>query len=185
MKFTPTPLQGVFVVDLQSLVDSRGWFARAYCKNEFAEIGHIKEWVQLNHSFTNKKGVIRGMHYQLPPFSEIKLVRCIAGAVWDVVVDIREDSSTFLQWTGVELSAENRKMIYIPEGFAHGFQTLTDSCELLYHHTSFYTPGAEGGVRYDDRLVNIKWPLPVTGISDRDLSLPLLTDSFKGISLKD
>ena len=181
MKFTPTSLKGVFIVDLQPFADSRGWFARTYCKNEFEEIGHTKEWVQLNHSFTNKKGAVRGMHYQLPPFSEIKMVRCIAGAVYDVVVDIRKGSATFLQWTGVELSAANKKMIYIPEGFAHGFQTLTDNCELLYHHSSYYTPGAEGGIRYDDQLVNIKWPLAVTDISDRDLAHPLLTGSFKGI----
>jgi dTDP-4-dehydrorhamnose 3,5-epimerase len=181
MKFTPTPLKGVFIVDLQPFADGRGWFTRTYCKNEFEEIGHTKEWVQLNHSFTNKKGAVRGMHYQLPPFSEIKLVRCIAGAVWDVVIDIRKDSPSFLQWTGVEMSAENKKMIYIPEGFAHGFQTLTDNCELLYHHSSFYTPGAEGGIKYDDKRINIKWPLTVTEISDRDLSHPLLTDSFKGI----
>lgn len=181
MKFTPTPLQGVYIVDLQPFADNRGWFARTYCKNEFAEIGHIKEWVQLNHSFTNKKGAIRGMHYQLPPFSENKLVRCIAGAVWDVVIDIRQGSPTFLQSTGVELSAFNKKMIFIPEGFAHGFQTLRDNSELLYHHTSFYTPGAEGGIRYNDPMVGIKWPAAASEVSDRDLSHPLLTDSFKGI----
>jgi dTDP-4-dehydrorhamnose 3,5-epimerase len=181
MKFVPASLKGVYVIDPEPFADSRGWFARTFCKNEFASIGHDKEWVQLNHSFTNRKGTIRGMHYQLPPFREIKLVRCIAGAVWDVVIDIRKDSETFLQWTAVELSAANRKMIYIPEGFAHGFQTLTDDCELIYHHSSFYTPGAEGGIRYDDPAVAINWPLPLTDISDRDLQHPLLNESFKGI----
>lgn len=181
MIFTPTQLKGVFIIDLQPVGDSRGWFTRTYCKNEFAEIGHDKEWVQLNHSFTSKKGTVRGMHYQLPPFSEIKMVRCIAGAVLDVVIDLRKDSPAFLQWTGVELSAENKKMIYIPEGFAHGFQCLTDNCELLYHHSAFYTPGAEGGIRYDDPLVGINWPLELTEISDRDKAHPFLDKNFKGI----
>jgi dTDP-4-dehydrorhamnose 3,5-epimerase len=181
MIFTPTQLKGVFIIDLQPVGDSRGWFSRTYCKNEFAEIGHDKEWVQLNHSFTSKKGTVRGMHYQLPPFSEIKMVRCIAGAVLDVVIDLRKDSPTFLQWTGAELSAENKKMIYIPEGFAHGFQCLTDNCELLYHHSAFYTPGAEGGIRYDDPLVGINWPLELTEISDRDKTHPFLDKNFKGI----
>lgn len=181
MIFTPTQLKGVFIIDLQPVGDSRGWFSRTYCKNEFAEIGHDKEWVQLNHSFTSKKGTVRGMHYQLPPFSEIKMVRCIAGAVLDVVIDLRKDSPAFLQWTGVELSAENKKMIYIPEGFAHGFQCLTDNCELLYHHSAFYTPGAEGGIRYNDPLVGINWPLELTEISDRDKAHPFLDKNFKGI----
>lgn len=181
MKFYPASLKGVYIIDLEPVADSRGWFARTFCKNEFAVIGHTKEWVQLNHSFTSKKGSIRGMHYQLPPFREIKMVRCIAGSVWDVVIDIRKDSETFLQWTYVELSAQNKKMIYIPEGFAHGFQALTDNCELIYHHSSFYTPGSEGGIRYDDPAIAIKWPLVLTDISERDLSHPLLNESFKGI----
>ncbi|MEO8405992.1 MAG: dTDP-4-dehydrorhamnose 3,5-epimerase [Chitinophagaceae bacterium] len=181
MKFAVTPLKGVHIVSLQPVIDSRGWFARTYCKEEFEEIGHTEEWVQLNQSHTNKKGTIRGMHYQLPPYSEIKLVRCVAGAVFDVVIDVRKGSPTFLQWTSVELSADNKQMIYIPAGFAHGFQALTDDCELIYHHSSMYMPGAEGGIRYDDPVVMINWPLPVTEISDRDSSHALLTDSFKGI----
>src|SRR6185436_8919353 len=124
MKFSSTNIKGVYVIDLQPVEDSRGWFMRTYCKNEFAEIGHDKEWVQLNHSFTRSKGTIRGMHYQVPPYSEIKLVRCIAGAVMDVAVDLRRGSATYLNWVSVELSEKNKKMIYIPEGFAHGFQTL-------------------------------------------------------------
>ena len=181
MKFTPTRLHGLYIIDLHPVSDTRGWFARTYCKNEFAAIGHTKEWVQLNHSFTNKKGTIRGMHYQLPPHREIKMVRCISGAVVDIAIDLREGSETFLKWVSVELNAENKKMIYLPEGFAHGFQALTDNCELLYHHTAFYTPGAEAGIRYDDPLVNIQWPLPVTDISERDSSHLLLNESFKGI----
>jgi len=181
MKFTPTTLQGLYIIDLHPVGDSRGWFARTYCKNEFASIGHTKEWVQLNHSFTRRKGTIRGMHYQLPPHREIKMVRCISGTVLDVAIDLREGSTTFLNWVSVELSAENKKMIYIPEGFAHGFQALTDNCELLYHHSAFYTPGSEAGIRYNDPLVNIQWALPVSDISDRDSFHLLLNESFKGI----
>lgn len=181
MKFAPTHLKGVYIIDVQPVSDSRGWFARTFCKEEFAEIGHTKEWVQLNHSCTNKKGTIRGMHYQLPPHSEIKLVRCIAGAVLDIVIDLRKDSETFLKWTSAELSSGNMKMIYIPQGFAHGFQTLSDNCELIYHHSAFYTPQAEGEIRYDDPLINIKWPLALTDISERDLSHSFLNERFKGI----
>jgi dTDP-4-dehydrorhamnose 3,5-epimerase len=181
MIFTPTTLKGSYVIGLEPFTDERGWFARTYCKNEFAAIGHTDEWVQLNHSVTNKKGAIRGMHYQLPPFSEIKMVRCIAGAVFDVIIDLRKDSPTFLQWFGTELSAANKKMIYIPGGFAHGFQTLTDNCELVYHHSQFYAPGVEGGIKYDEPKVNIEWPLPVVTISERDERHPFLDDNFKGL----
>lgn len=181
MIFTETVLRGSFVIELEPFVDERGWFARTYCKNEFSKIGHQKEWVQLNHSFTSQTGTIRGMHYQLPPFSEIKLVRCIAGAVYDVIIDIRKDSATFLQYVGVELSAANKKMIYIPEGFAHGFQALTDDCELIYHHSQFYTAGIEAGIRYDEPKINIKWPLQVTSISQRDNIHSLIDSNFKGI----
>ncbi len=181
MKFSSTNIKGVFVIDLNPIEDNRGWFMRTYCKNEFAEIGHNKEWVQLNHSFTRRMGTIRGMHYQVPPYSEIKLVRCIAGAVIDVAIDLRKGSATYLKWVSVELSAENKRMIYIPEGFAHGFQTLVDDCELLYHHTAYYTPGSEAGIRYDDPAIKISWPLPGADISDRDLAHQLLKESFKGI----
>ncbi|WP_205509869.1 dTDP-4-dehydrorhamnose 3,5-epimerase [Longitalea arenae] len=181
MKFTATSLAGSYVIELEPYSDERGWFARSYCEREFTQIGHVKPWVQLNHSTSYKKATLRGMHYQLPPFSEIKLVRCIAGAVYDVIVDLRKDSATFLQWFGVELSAKNKRMIYIPEGFAHGFQCITDNCELIYHHTEFYTPNAEGGIRYNDPLININWPLPAGVISERDASHTYLTAEFKGI----
>ncbi|MBO9658342.1 MAG: dTDP-4-dehydrorhamnose 3,5-epimerase [Chitinophagaceae bacterium] len=181
MIFTPSSIDGVFVIGLEPRGDSRGWFARTFCKKEFEAIGHVKEWVQMNHSFTAQKGSIRGMHYQLPPFREIKMVRCIAGSVMDVVVDLRESSPTFLQHVAVELSARNKQMIYIPEGFAHGFQCLEDDCELVYHHTEYYTPGAERGIRYDDPAIHIHWPLALTEISDRDKSHPLLDKHFKGI----
>lgn len=181
MIFTETSLKGSYVIDLEPIGDNRGWFARTYCKNEFGKIGHTKEWVQLNHSFTKQQGIIRGMHYQIPPFSEIKLVRCIAGAVYDVIVDLRKGSSTFLHYFGAELSAANKKMIYIPEDFAHGFQALTDDCELIYHHSQFYLPGVEGGIKYNEPMVNIEWPLPVMNISPRDNAHPLIDANFKGL----
>src|SRR4030095_15392058 len=130
--------------------------------------------------YTAKKGTIRGMHFQLPPYREIKMVRCIRGKVFDVIIDIRKGSATFLKWFGVELSPAALNMIYIPEGFAHGFQALHDESELLYHHSEFYTPNAESGIRYDDPAINIEWPLEVTSVSERDLNHPLLTEKFKG-----
>jgi dTDP-4-dehydrorhamnose 3,5-epimerase len=181
MKFAQTSLAGVYIIELHPFSDDRGWFARYYCKNEFKEIGHTKEWVQMNHSVTYDKGSIRGMHFQFAPHREIKLVRCIAGSVFDVIIDIREGSETFLQWYGVELSAANKKMLYIPEGFAHGFQCLDKNCELLYHHSEFYMPAAESGIRYSDPSVNIEWPLPVTVVSGRDASHPFLDKNFKGV----
>ena len=147
MIFTETPLAGSYLISLTPYGDSRGWFARTYCKKEFNQIGHDKEWVQLNHSYSSTKGTVRGMHYQSEPYGEIKMVRCIAGVVYDVIIDLRKDSSTFLKWFGVEISGENKCMIYIPKGFAHGFQTLSDNAELIYHHTEFYTPSAEAGLR--------------------------------------
>lgn len=181
MIFTPTFLKGAYVIDLQPFSDDRGWFARYYCKDEFGSIGHVKEWVQMNHSVSYQRGTLRGMHFQVPPYQEIKMVRCIAGAVLDVIVDLRKDSASFLQVYAQELSAANRKMLYIPEGFAHGFQTLTENAELIYHHTEFYKPGAEGGLRYDDPALGIQWPLPVAVISDRDQRHPIIDKNFKGI----
>jgi dTDP-4-dehydrorhamnose 3,5-epimerase len=181
MIFNETPLMGSYVIELEPFTDERGWFARTFCKDEFSKIGHYKEWLQINHSYTKQQGLVRGMHYQLPPFSEIKLVRCIAGKVFDVIIDIRKNSSTFLQWFGVELSAENKKMMYIPEGFAHGFQTLTNNCELIYNHTAIYTPGLEGGLRYDDKMVDVQWPVPIIAMSGRDEALNYLDKDFKGI----
>jgi dTDP-4-dehydrorhamnose 3,5-epimerase len=182
MKFTPTHLAGSYVVELEPFTDERGWFARYFCKNEFEAIGHNKEWLQMNHSFTKEKGTLRGMHFQHPPHSEIKLVRCIAGAVYDVIVDLREGSATFLQYFGLELSAANRRMIYIPEGFAHGFITLADNTELLYHHSRFYTPGAEGGLHYNDPRLGIQWPASPAILSDRDQQHLYIDNRFKGIN---
>jgi len=181
MIFTPTSLNGSYTIDLQPMTDERGWFARTFCKNEFKQIGHTGEWVQLNHSFTRDAGTVRGMHYQQPPFGEIKLVRCIAGAVYDVIIDLRRDSETFLKYFGIELSAQNKKMIYIPEGFAHGFQSLVNDSELLYHHSQFYTPGVEAGIKFNDSTINIDWPLPVINTSERDNAHPGIDNHFKGI----
>jgi dTDP-4-dehydrorhamnose 3,5-epimerase len=181
MKFTETALKGSFIIDLDLFQDERGWFARTFCKHEFEKIGHTKEWVQLNHSYTAHKGTIRGMHYQAASSAEIKLVRCISGKIFDVIIDLRKDSSTFLQWTGVELSAENKRMLYIPEGFAHGFQTLSDDCELIYHHSQFYQPNVEAGIRYNDPKIAINWPLPLSNISKRDEEHPFLDNNFKGV----
>ncbi|HSU27286.1 MAG TPA: dTDP-4-dehydrorhamnose 3,5-epimerase [Chitinophagaceae bacterium] len=183
MKFSETALKGSFVIEPDVLSDHRGWFMRTYCENEFGAIGHDLNWVQMNHSFTAKKGTCRGLHYQLPPFSEIKLIRCVAGAVFDVLVDLRRHSPGYLQWTAVELSAENKKMVYIPAGFAHGFQALTDNAELIYLHSAFYTASAEGGIRYDDKKLSVDWPLAITEISERDKQLPLLNEQFTGIDL--
>jgi len=183
MKFTSTGLSGSFIIDIFPVEDERGWFVRTFCKDEFAEIGHTKEWLQLNHSFTYDAGTIRGMHFQKPPFSEIKLIRCIAGKIFDVVVDLRKNSSTFLKWFGAELSAENKKMIYIPEGFAHGFQTLTNDCQLIYNHSQYYKPGVEGGIKYDDARIGIAWRLPPKNVSERDNNHPLLNKDFEGLNI--
>ena len=175
MIFVPTNLKGSYVIELSPLGDSRGWFARTFCKEEFNEIGHTGEWVQMNHSFTKERGTIRGMHFQIPPHAEEKLVRCIAGSVFDVIVDLREDSETHLKWFGTELSADNKKMMYVPKGFAHGFQTLNTNVELLYAHTAFYQPEYESGLRFNDPVLNIEWPIEMTHISDRDRNHGLLT----------
>ena len=180
MKFIPTILNGSFTIQLDPINDERGWFARSFCKKEFSTIGHNKEWVQMNHSFSLKKGTLRGMHFQKPPYSEIKLVRCIQGSVFDVIIDLRKDSPTFLKWFGTELSAENKLMMYIPEGFAHGFQTLEENSGLLYMHTAYYSPEAEDGLRYNDPQVNISWPLEISEISMRDTNHDLL-EKFNGL----
>jgi dTDP-4-dehydrorhamnose 3,5-epimerase len=181
MIFTETILKGSYEITLTPHGDNRGWFARTYCKNEFEQIGHHAEWVQINHSFSAQKGTVRGMHFQHPPYAEVKMLRCIAGSVYDVIVDLRKDSPTFLKWCGTELSAANKKILYIPAGFAHGFQTLSDDAELIYHHTEFYTPAAEAGIGYNDPAINIVWPLPVSELSVRDTNHPLIDSKFKGL----
>lgn len=183
MDVTPTPLADCYVITPTPSLDQRGWFMRTYCKKDFAQINPNLEWVQMNHSCTHARGTIRGLHYQRPPHLEIKLVRCISGAVWDVIVDLRQGSSTFLKWFAVELSATNHRMLYIAGGVAHGFQTLSDDCQLLYHHSASYTPTAEGGIRFDDPKIGIAWPLPPTCVSSRDMQHPPITDDFEGLRI--
>jgi len=183
MNFLETPLAGAYVIELTPIRDSRGFFARTFCKQEFETINHSKEFVQINHSFSKQTGTLRGMHFQLPPSAEIKLVRCISGEVFDVIVDLRKDSPTFLKHFGERLSAENQKMMYVPEGFAHGFQTLDENTQLLYHHTAYYTPANERGIRYDDPALKINWSLPANELSDRDRQFEYIDNKFTGIEL--
>ena len=183
MKFIETPLKGSYLIELDPFRDERGLFARAFCKNEFSEINHSKEFVQINHSVTVQKGTIRGLHYQVPPSCEIKLVRCVRGKVFDVIVDIRRGSLTFLNYFGIELSEQNMKMIYVPEGFAHGFQTLAPNSQLIYHHSNYYTPEDERGMRYSDPFIGIKWPLQPSVVSQKDKNYDLLNKQFGGITL--
>ncbi len=181
MIFTETTLQGAFLIEPEPFQDERGIFARIYCKKEFQQIGHKKEFVQSNLSVNNNKYTFRGLHYQLPPFSEIKLVRCHKGRVHDIIVDLRKGSETFLQHYSVELSGENMKMIYIPEGFAHGFLTLEEDSQMTYLHTAYYQPGFEAGLRYDDPALNIELPEKPKVISEKDLNHPFINPQYKGI----
>ena len=181
MEFIPAHIQGLYTIRLKKLEDERGWFARTFCKKEFRQIGFEKEFVQFNHSFNKNKGTLRGMHFQNSPYAETKLIRCIQGSVYDVAIDLRKGSPTFLQSFGTELSAENMNSIFIPEGFAHGFQTLEDNSALIYHHTQYYAPNADEGVRFDDPVFNISWNLPVTTISEKDKTYKLIGNNFKGI----
>ncbi len=183
MKIIETPLQSAYVLEPEPVVDRRGKFARIYCCQELEQIGHHKPIVQINHSLTRQRGAIRGMHFQYPPEAEIKMVKCVAGSVYDVIVDLRRNSPTFRKWHSEILSAENMKMMYVPECLAHGFQVLEPNSELLYFHTQFYNPHCEGGVRFDDPIFNIQWPLEVTEISARDQNHPLLPEDFEGIIL--
>ena len=183
MIFHQTKLQGAYIIDLEPFRDERGLFARSFCQKEFSQIGHHKAFVQYNHSKNTQRGTLRGLHYQTPPYTEIKLVRCIKGRIFDVLVDLRKNSVTYLQHIAVHLSEENMRMIYIPEGFAHGFQTLEDNTELLYHHSAFYHPEAERGLRYDDPVLRIEWPLHPSVLSEKDQNHSFLDTSFSGVIL--
>jgi dTDP-4-dehydrorhamnose 3,5-epimerase len=174
MQFIPTKLGGAWIIKPQRHTDSRGFFARTYCAREFGEQGLVDAFVQCNTSWNANKGTIRGLHYQLPPSSEIKLVRCTAGALLDVIVDLRPESVTYLEHVAVELTATNRLALYIPGMFAHGFQALEDGTEVFYQMSEFYAPKLGRGLRYDDPRLGINWPLPVTSISDQDLSWSFL-----------
>jgi len=172
MIFTATPLLGAFVVEPERREDHRGFFARVWCQRELEEHGLNGRVVQVNVGFTLRKGGLRGVHFQLPPKQEVKIVRCTMGALYDVIVDLRLGSPTYRQWIGVELTAQSRRTLYVPAGCAHGYQTLTDNTEMYYQTSEDYTPELARGVRYDDPAFGIAWPLPVTSISDTDRSWP-------------
>lgn len=174
MEFTKTSIDGVYIVELQELGDERGFFARSYCEHEFLAIGLTVPGVQCNVSFNRHKGTLRGLHFQHPPAAEAKLVRCTRGRIVDVAVDMRADSPTRYQHVMVELTAENRRALYIPEGFAHGFQTLEDETEVFYQVTAFYSPEHESGLRSDDPRLAIDWPLAISTISDKDRGWDLI-----------
>jgi len=168
VKFTETQLKGSYIIEPELIEDERGFFARSWCQNEFKEYGLNPNLVQCNISFNKKKGTLRGMHYQVAPHEEAKLVHFTKGAIYDVIIDLSSDSLTFKQWVAVELTAENHKILYIPEGFAHGFQTLEDNTEVFYQMSEFYHPECARGIRWNDPTFNIKWPIPVFCIADKD-----------------
>ena len=172
MIFTETALKGAYVIEIKKIEDDRGFFGRSWCANEMNDYNLNADIKQANVSLSLKKGTLRGMHYQNDPYQETKLVRCTRGAIFDVIIDLREDSPTYKHWIGVELTQDNYKMLYVPEDFAHGFVTLQDRSEVNYLVTQFYAPGAEAGIRWDDPQFNIKWPVEPVVISEKDISHP-------------
>jgi dTDP-4-dehydrorhamnose 3,5-epimerase len=183
MRLVETDIAGVWIAESNVHSDHRGSFHRLFCANEEEQIIGARRIVQINHSVTRVVGAVRGLHYQRPPMAEMKIVRCLRGRVFDVAVDLRKHSRTFLKWTALELAPDNRRSLIIPEGCAHGFQVLEDNSELLYLHTAFYSPPDEGAVRFDDPMVNVAWPLPPKDLSARDSKHLLLDADFKGIGL--
>lgn len=179
----PTSIADLLVAESKAFKDDRGAFARLFCEQALSSVVGGRKIVQINYSCTSALGAVRGLHFQQAPHAEMKLVRCLKGKVWDVAVDLRPQSSSYKRWHAQELSPQNAHMMVIPEGFAHGFQALEAGSELLYLHTAFYKPEAEGGVRYDDPELGIFWPLPVTDISARDSSHPCIDTTFRGIVL--
>ncbi|MCP2730227.1 dTDP-4-dehydrorhamnose 3,5-epimerase [Limnofasciculus baicalensis] len=174
MQFTETQLKGAFLVEIEKISDQRGFFARTFCAKEFEDRGLKSVVAQTSISFNSKKGTVRGLHYQIAPATETKLIRCTKGAIYDVIVDIRPESPTYLSHIAVELTDENHRALYLPEMFAHGYQVLTDGSEVIYQISEFYSPGCGRGLRYDDPVININWPLSVSEISSKDASWPLL-----------
>jgi dTDP-4-dehydrorhamnose 3,5-epimerase len=174
LKFTKTPLADLYVVEIEPLNDDRGFFARSFCEHEFHAHSLELKVVQCNISFNEKAGTLRGLHFQAAPHEEAKLVRCTRGAIYDVAVDIRPASSTYLKWYAVELTSETRRMMFIPDGFAHGFQTLADKSEILYFMSEFYHPESARGLRWDDPMLGISWPIANLTISDKDRAYPLI-----------
>jgi dTDP-4-dehydrorhamnose 3,5-epimerase len=168
MRFTEAALEGAFIIDPEPRQDERGFFARTWCEREFAAQGLHLRWVQCNISFSKDRGTVRGLHYQAAPYAEAKLIRCTIGAIYDVIIDLRPDSPTFKRWAAVELTADNHRMLYVPEGFGHGFQTLVDGTEVFYQMSQFYAPDYARGVRWDDPAFEIAWPVETRIISERD-----------------
>ena len=183
LAFHPTPLAGLTVIEREPIVDERGRLERLFCADEFATQRIQLPITQANRTVTNRKGTVRGMHFQYPPHAEAKLVSCLVGKVFDVAIDLRRGSPTFLRWYGEELSVENNKSLLIPAGFAHGLQTLEDGCELLYFHSAAYAADAEGGIDPSDPKIGIRWPLSIGEMSARDRGHSALTDDFKGLIL--
>jgi dTDP-4-dehydrorhamnose 3,5-epimerase len=177
MIFHELQIKGAYVIDLDRREDPRGFFARAWCQREFEQQDLIHRLAQCNISFNLHRGTLRGLHYQVAPHSEVKLVRCTRGAIFDVLVDLRQDSHTFRQWQGLELTADNYRMLYVPEGFAHGYQTLVDNAEVFYQVSEFYHPAAERGLRWDDPAFGVQWPIPDPIISDKDRGWPLFGEN--------
>ena len=180
---TRLPLDGLTRVQRRCVGDMRGFLARLFCAEELAVAGWTKPIAQINHTYTARLGTVRGMHFQYPPSAEMKLVICIRGEVWDVAVDVRSDSPSFLRWHAERLSADNHYALLIPEGFAHGFQAMTNDVELIYCHAAPYSPKAEGGLHPHDPRLGITWPLPIGDLSARDAAHPLLNDDFIGVQL--
>lgn len=183
MHISATDIPGVLLLSSERIGDARGSFARLFCSDELAAPLGNRHIAQINHSFSAERGTLRGMHYQLPPAAEMKIVRCLAGSIWDVVLDLRTSSPTFLQWRAFELDARKDQALLIPEGCAHGFQTLSDDVQLLYLHSAPYARELERGIRFNDPRIAIQWPLTPGNISQRDLLHPLLTSDFPGIEL--
>ncbi len=175
MIFTETAIAGAYVIDLEPRSDSRGFFARAFCQHEFAAHGLKPVIAQANIAFNHQKGTLRGMHFQYPPAAETKIVRCTRGAILDIIVDLRPESSTYLEHVAVELTEDNHRALYVPERFAHGYQVLCDKTETSYQVGEFYMPGSEGGLHYNDPRLQLRWPLPVTVISEKDQVWPMLS----------
>ncbi|MDC0601548.1 dTDP-4-dehydrorhamnose 3,5-epimerase [Aliiglaciecola sp.] len=183
MIFSDTSIKGLYVAHSNRISDHRGEFSRLYCRQALLEKNIKDSLVQINHSNTKKRGAIRGLHFQVPPKLEMKMVRCIQGEVFDVAVDLRVNSPTYLKWHGEKLSAETNNMMIIPEGFAHGFQSLTENVRMLYLHTEYYSAEYEQGLRFDEPAINIQWPLPPSDISERDLTHPYIDSDYRGINL--
>ena len=183
MKLHPTPLAGLVEIEQSAVIDARGRFTRLFCEQAFAPIRPHLHFTQINWSHTQGRGSLRGLHYQKPPAAEAKLIRCLRGRVYDVAVDVRADSPSFLRWHAVELGEDNNRAFFLPEGFAHGFQALTDEVQLLYMHTAPWAPDCEAGLRHDDPLLAIAWPLSVAEVSARDQRHPLIAPGFAGIRL--